>query len=244
MWITYICVKFLQNCSDEETKPFNNFWVNCSFNIFCENWVFCCCCFVLRIVWLFEQRWFKIEILCKIINVFTVTFDYFNASLLNKSINFFPKKNKKLNNPKYAIWVVSISWNLQHQCQSCSLSDPVEPRWLISFSYSTFIFFYHSLNLQLHETWSNCVLRASAAGRELQQFSLHPNLLSLSLSDGRCVNQWARGDPPALLPKPTVSSSRAHFPNEKLLPLSLKAPSHSSLHQIAASLLYKALNGL
>ncbi len=107
---------------------------------FVKTAVFCCCCFVLRIVWLFEQRWFKIEILCKIINVFTVTFDYFNASLLNKSINFFPKKNKKLNNPKYAIWVVSISWNLQHQCQSCSLSDPVEPRWLISFSYSTFIF--------------------------------------------------------------------------------------------------------
>ncbi len=35
-------------------------------------------------------------IFCNIINihVITVTFDYFNASLLNKSINFIQKKNK------------------------------------------------------------------------------------------------------------------------------------------------------
>ncbi len=36
-----------------------------------------------------EQHFFKIEIFCYIINVFTVTFDQFNASLINKSINFF-----------------------------------------------------------------------------------------------------------------------------------------------------------
>ncbi len=36
-----------------------------------------------------EQHLFEIEIFSNIINVFTVTFDHFNASWLNKSINFF-----------------------------------------------------------------------------------------------------------------------------------------------------------
>ncbi len=40
-----------------------------------------------------EQRLFEIEIFCNIINVFTGTFDHFNASLLNKSINFFNTPN-------------------------------------------------------------------------------------------------------------------------------------------------------
>ncbi len=35
-----------------------------------------------------EQHLFKIEILCSIINIFTVTFDQFNASQINKSISF------------------------------------------------------------------------------------------------------------------------------------------------------------
>ncbi len=39
-----------------------------------------------------EQQLFKIEIFYKIINVF-VTFDKFNAYLLNKSINFFQKNH-------------------------------------------------------------------------------------------------------------------------------------------------------
>ncbi len=34
-----------------------------------------------------EQHLFEIKILCNIINVFTVTFDQFNESLLNKSKN-------------------------------------------------------------------------------------------------------------------------------------------------------------
>ncbi len=34
------------------------------------------------------------EIFCNIMNVFTVTLDQFNASLLNKSINFLKKKKK------------------------------------------------------------------------------------------------------------------------------------------------------
>ncbi len=32
-----------------------------------------------------EQHLFEIEIFCNVINVFTITFDQFNASLLNKT---------------------------------------------------------------------------------------------------------------------------------------------------------------
>ncbi len=40
---------------------------------------------------------FEIEIFCNIIHVFTVAFDEFNVSFLNKNINFFKEKN--LTNP-------------------------------------------------------------------------------------------------------------------------------------------------
>jgi len=36
-----------------------------------------------------EQRLFETEVFCNIINVFTATFDQFNASLLNKNVVFF-----------------------------------------------------------------------------------------------------------------------------------------------------------
>ncbi len=39
-----------------------------------------------------EEHLIKIEIFCNIMNVFTVAFDKFNASLLNKNINFLKKK--------------------------------------------------------------------------------------------------------------------------------------------------------
>ncbi len=53
------------------------------------------------------------EVFCNIINVFTVTCDPLNVSLLNKSINLFKKrkekkrkeKRKKKNNPK-RIWMI------------------------------------------------------------------------------------------------------------------------------------------
>ncbi len=38
-----------------------------------------------------EQHLFEIEIFCNIINIFTITFDQFNMSLMNKSINLFQK---------------------------------------------------------------------------------------------------------------------------------------------------------
>ncbi len=34
-----------------------------------------------------EQHLFELKIFCNIINVFTITFDQFNASLLNQSVN-------------------------------------------------------------------------------------------------------------------------------------------------------------
>ncbi len=60
-------------------------------------------CYIFsRIFWWIEsskeQHFFKIELFCKIINVFSVTFHQFNVSLLNKSINFLKKKN--LTDPK------------------------------------------------------------------------------------------------------------------------------------------------
>ncbi len=44
----------------------------------------------------FKRAAFEIETFCNIINVVTVTFDQFNASLLDKSTNLFPKKNSNL----------------------------------------------------------------------------------------------------------------------------------------------------
>ncbi len=46
-----------------------------------------------------KQHLFTIEIFCNLINVFTVTFDQFNASLLNKGYNLTTKKN--LTDPKH-----------------------------------------------------------------------------------------------------------------------------------------------
>ncbi len=42
-----------------------------------------------------EKHLLEIEIFCNIINVFTVTFDDFNACLLIKSINFFLKQTEQ-----------------------------------------------------------------------------------------------------------------------------------------------------
>ncbi len=39
---------------------------------------------------------FEIEIFCNIINVFTVTFDQFDASLLNKRSRFFSRDMKEI----------------------------------------------------------------------------------------------------------------------------------------------------
>ncbi len=43
-----------------------------------------------------RKKMYLFEIFYNIINVFTVIIYYFNASLLNTSINFFFKKKKKL----------------------------------------------------------------------------------------------------------------------------------------------------
>ncbi len=42
-----------------------------------------------------EKHLLEIEIFCNIINVFTVSFDDFNACLLIKSINFFLKQTEQ-----------------------------------------------------------------------------------------------------------------------------------------------------
>ncbi len=52
---------------------------------------------IFRILWWSEnkkeQHLFETEMICSI-NVFTVTFDQFNASLLNKSTNLFKKSTQ------------------------------------------------------------------------------------------------------------------------------------------------------
>ncbi len=78
----------------------NNMLICCSRNIsdYYQCWKQLCCTIFLWKSWciLFfrihrwiesskEQHLFEIEIFCNIINVFTVTFDQFNASLINKS---------------------------------------------------------------------------------------------------------------------------------------------------------------
>ncbi len=61
-----------------------------------------------------NRNLYEVEMVSNSINVFTVTFDQFNASLLNKSINLFPKK-KSLTNPKllnsicYKIFIFQIN---------------------------------------------------------------------------------------------------------------------------------------
>ncbi len=60
-----------------------------------------------------NRNLYEVEIVSNGINVFTVTFDQFNASLLNKSINFFPKKSltdpKLLNSICYKIFIFQIN---------------------------------------------------------------------------------------------------------------------------------------
>ncbi len=53
-----------------------------------------------------EWHLFEMEIFCNIINVFTDSFDEFNATLSNKSNNFIQKRKKSLLIPN--IWMVMI----------------------------------------------------------------------------------------------------------------------------------------
>ncbi len=48
-----------------------------------------------------EQHLFEIEILCNIINVFTIIFVQINIFLLNRSINFFTKNVYKIRTPNF-----------------------------------------------------------------------------------------------------------------------------------------------
>ncbi len=50
-----------------------------------------------------EWHLFEMEIFCNIINVFTGSFDEFNATLSNKSNNFIQKRKKSLLIPN--IWM-------------------------------------------------------------------------------------------------------------------------------------------
>ncbi len=56
-----------------------------------------------------KSRIFGIEIFCNIINIFTVTFDQFKNSCLNKSINFFKKcRMQSQKSVKHCVFMVKI----------------------------------------------------------------------------------------------------------------------------------------
>ncbi len=62
-------------------------------------------CFFLFSKEVQKNNWLEIEICCSIISVFTVTFDPFNASLLNKH-NHFLKKYLTVPKPLYFIYLI------------------------------------------------------------------------------------------------------------------------------------------
>ncbi len=117
----------------------NNMLICCSRNIsdYYQCWKqLCCTIFLWKRWWILffrihrsiesskEQHLFEIEIFCNIINVFTVTFDQFNTSLMNLSINFLKKKKKK-----------RIKW-LTPNFQRCLLLQNIKSNgwWKFSFS--------------------------------------------------------------------------------------------------------------
>ncbi len=90
----------------------------------------CCltflCKLTFRFVWLMEswikQHLFEIQIFCNIINVFTVTFDQFNITQLNKSIN--------LTIPKYINGSV---------CGLIKQNNPYRDKWALQYSPKSYV---------------------------------------------------------------------------------------------------------
>ncbi len=70
---------------------------SCAAQYFCGNWYILFFKIHRWIETSEKQHLFEIEIYCNIINVFTGTFDQFNASLMNKSVNLLKKKKILLN---------------------------------------------------------------------------------------------------------------------------------------------------
>ncbi len=85
-----------------------------------------------------EQILFENEVFCNIINVFTVTFDQFNASLLNKHINF--QRTRKFYWPQtfeqYCILrnrlFLPQNNNIKKDIASLHLTNLTFPLWILS----------------------------------------------------------------------------------------------------------------
>ncbi len=114
----------------------SNMLIYCSTNIsdYYQCWKQLCCTIFLWKPWyiLFfrihrwiesseEQHLLKLEIFCNIINAFTVTFDQFNAFLMNKSINFL---FFICTDPKFCMSVSTKIWTIFNfdNNQKCFLS--------------------------------------------------------------------------------------------------------------------------
>ncbi len=83
-------------------------WCSRNISYYYPSWKQLCCLIFLWKLWYIwseffrskEQHLFKIDIFCYNVKVFH--FNQFNASLLNKSINFFAEKKKLLNDSVHA----------------------------------------------------------------------------------------------------------------------------------------------
>ncbi len=73
-----------------------------------------------------EQHLFEVEIFCNIIHVFTVTFDQFNASLLNRNMNVFQKNLTDCKRQYYIIFTLCMCENKSHILTLKEVSELLE----------------------------------------------------------------------------------------------------------------------
>ncbi len=93
-----------------------------------------------------EQHLFETEIFCNITNVFIVTFDQFNAFLLNKSINFLLTPNfwmvsDMISTVKWMCFPRTAFWSSIYKCSA--IINPLSPL-LLSSVFCPTIYMFHT----------------------------------------------------------------------------------------------------
>ncbi len=87
-----------------------------------------------------EQHLFEVEIFCNIIHVFTVTFDQFNASLLNRNMNVFQKNLTDCKRQYYIIFTLCMCENKSHILTLKEVSELLELLIFLIFFFNLTIF--------------------------------------------------------------------------------------------------------
>ncbi len=103
---------------------------SCCFIFLCKSWF---SIIFFRILWWKsskEQHLFEVEIFCDIINVFPVTFNQFNACLMNKSIHLFSKGDLTMSfinvlSLHDLIWILTFVGNKLKSCLSIHCSKKI-----------------------------------------------------------------------------------------------------------------------